>query len=162
MKDGRVELIAQAIHERWHNEQINVGKSAPSWEELDEPRKESSREHARDIPVKLHMVGCAIAPSQDGDATDFAFTDEEIETLAIAEHDRWIRERMRAGWTLGEKDVDRNTTPYLVPFEDLPPDIAEYDRIFVRAIPAILASAGLQVVRTTEPTPETNQPAPAT
>ena len=141
MKDGPIELIAQAIHERWRNEQIDAGKPAPSWDELDEPRKESSREHARDIPVKLRMAGCDIAPSQDGDAKDFAFTDEEIETLAIAEHDRWIRERTGAGWTLGEKDVDRNKKHYLVPFEDLPADIAEYDRVFVRAIPATLASA---------------------
>jgi hypothetical protein len=35
----------------------------------------------------------------------------------------------------------------LVAFEKLPADIAEFDRIFVREIPRLLASVGLQVVR---------------
>ena len=48
--DQSIEPIAQAIHERWRSEQIGAGKPAPSWEELDESRKESSRDNARDIP----------------------------------------------------------------------------------------------------------------
>jgi hypothetical protein len=34
-----------------------------------------------------------------------------------------------------------------VPFARLPADVAEYDRIFVREIPTLLVSAGLQVAR---------------
>ncbi|MGE5697709.1 MAG: hypothetical protein ACM4D3_21475 [Candidatus Sericytochromatia bacterium] len=49
----------------------------------------------------------------------------------------------------GPKDQQRKLTPYLLPFADLPPDIADYDRIFVRNIPAFLAAAGLQVIRGT-------------
>jgi len=144
---GPIELIARAIHERWRSEQISAGKPAPSWEELDESRKESSRDNARDIRRKLALVGCDIAPLREGGATDFAFTDEEIETLAAAEHLRWMRERIADGWSAGAKDVTRKTTPYLVPFEELPADIAEYDRIFVREIPSLLILAGLQVAR---------------
>jgi hypothetical protein len=144
---GPIESIARAIHERWRSEQISAGKSAPLWEELDESRKESSRDHARDIPAKLHLVGCDIAPLREREAKDFAFTDEEVETLAAAEHLRWMRERVADGWTAGDKDVARKTTPYLVPFEQLPADIAEYDRIFVREIPGLLVSAGLEVAR---------------
>ena len=157
MWGGTVEPMAQAIHERWRSEQISAGRPAPSWQELDESRKESSRDQARDIPAKLHLVGCDIAPLREREAEDFAFTDDEIETLAAAEHLRWIRERVADGWTAGNKDVTRKTTPYLVPFEELPPDIAEYDRILVREIPHLLISAGLQVVRT----PTTSRPASA-
>jgi hypothetical protein len=146
--NGSVEPIAHAIHERWRSEQIGAGKPAPSWEELDESRKESSRDQARDIPVKLRMVGCDIAPLRKRNVRDFTFTDEEVERLGAAEHARWMRERIADGWTAGDKDVTRKTTPYLVPFEELPADIAEYDRIFVRTIPALLAAVGLQVVRT--------------
>lgn len=53
------------------------------------------------------------------------------------------------------KDQQRKLTPYLLPFADLPPNIADYDRIFVRNIPAFLAAAGLQVIRGT---PSTNPP----
>jgi hypothetical protein len=35
----------------------------------------------------------------------------------------------------------------LVPWQDLPPDVADWDRVFVREIPAMLASVGLQVIR---------------
>jgi hypothetical protein len=146
--DQSVEPIAQAIHERWRSEQIAAGNPAPSWEELDESRKESSRDNARDIPAKLRMVACDIAPQRERGAQDFTFTDEEVETLGAAEHARWIRERIADGWTAGDKDATRKTTPYLVPFEELPDNIAEYDRIFVREIPRLLASVGLHVVRT--------------
>jgi hypothetical protein len=144
---GPIESIARAIHERWRSEQLSAGKSAPLWEELDESRKESSRDHARDIPAKLHLVGCDIAPLREREAKDFAFTDEEVETLAAAEHLRWMRERVADGWTAGDKDVTRKTTPYLVPFEQLPAEIAEYDRVFVREIPSLLILAGLKVAR---------------
>jgi hypothetical protein len=79
VRGGSFEPMAQAIHERWRQEQLEAGKPAPSWEDLDESRKESSRDQARDIPVKLRMVGCAMAPLRDWDAKDFTFTPEEVE-----------------------------------------------------------------------------------
>ncbi len=148
IRGGSYEAIAHAIHRRWRAEQLASDKPAPSWSELDESRKESSRSHARHIAVKLRNVGCDIAPLRDWDASEFAFSDDEIETLAIAEHDRWIAERLADGWSLGDKDIENKKTPYLVLFADLPDDIAEYDRMFVREIPTLLASVGLQVIRT--------------
>jgi hypothetical protein len=148
MRSSLVELIAHAIHQRWRAERAKAGQAAPEWDELDESRKESSREHARDIPAKLHTIRCDIAPLQAGGGTHgFAFTANEIETLAAAEHVRWVRERVADGWTAGPRDATSKTTPYLVAFDELPTDIAEYDRILVREIPELLASAGLQVVR---------------
>lgn len=146
--DGWVEPVAQAIHERWRNEQISSGQPAPTWKELDESRKESSRAQARDILVKLRMVGCGITPLRDAEARDFTFTAAEVDTLAEAEHARWMRDRIADGWTAGDKDVTRKTTPYLRPFEELPAHVAELDRVFVREIPVLLAAAGLQVIRT--------------
>ena len=148
IRGGSYEAIAHAVHRRWRAEQLASGKPAPSWSELDDSRKESSRSQARDIAVKLRNIGCDIAPLRDWDASEFAFSDDEIKTLAIAEHDRWIEERLADGWSLGDKDPDNRKTPYLVPFTELPDDIAEYDRIFVREIPTLLASVGLQVIRT--------------
>jgi RyR domain len=149
---GSTEPIAQAIHEQWRQEAIAKGETAPTWQDLDDSRKNSSRDQARHIPIHLRRIGCAITPLQDGDAKDFAFTEPEIELLAIAEHDRWNRERIADGWTLAEeKNVERKETPYLLPWKQLKklyPDIAEFDAVFIRAMPAILASAGLQIVRT--------------
>lgn len=90
----------------------------------------------------------------------FHLTDSEIKLLAIAEHERWNRERIADGWTLADKkNVERRGTPYLLPWEQLNeryPDIAELDAVFVRAMPAILASAGLQIIRT----PAESEPSP--
>jgi RyR domain len=145
------EPIAQAIHERWRQEAIAKGETAPTWQDLDESRKNSSRDQARQIPIHLRKVGCAIAPLRDWEAKDFTFTDAEIKVLAIAEHERWNRERIADGWSLADKkNVERKETPYLLPWQQLKeryPDIAELDAIFARAMPAILASAGLQIIR---------------
>jgi hypothetical protein len=144
---GSFERIAAALHRRWCAAQLAAGKEAPPWSKLDEPRKESNRAQARDIPAKLRSIGCAIAPLHDMSAPTFEFTDEEFEALAVAEHKRWVTERLESGWRLGPKDVERKRSPYLIPFEDLPDDIADADRDSVRQIPAALALVELKVVR---------------
>jgi voltage-gated potassium channel Kch len=152
VRGGSFEPMAQAIHERWRQEAIAKGEAAPAWQELDEPRKESSRDQARQIPIHLRKIDCAIAPLRDWEAKDFTFTDSEITLLAMAEHERWNRERIADGWTLADvKNVERKETPYLLPWEELTklyPDAAELDPVSIRAMPAILASAGLQIIRT--------------
>jgi hypothetical protein len=60
-----IESMAQAIHERWRQEAVANGGTAPSWQELDESRKNSSRDQARHIPMHLHKIGCAIASLMD-------------------------------------------------------------------------------------------------
>ncbi|OBH88297.1 hypothetical protein A5678_16945 [Mycobacterium sp. E2733] len=147
-RGGSYEGIARAIHRRWCVEQLASGNPAPPWSELDESRKDSSRSQARDIAVKLRSIGCDIAPLRDWDASEFVFSSDEVEALGVAEHERWMAERIADGWSLGEKDIENKKTPYLVPFAELPDDVADYDRLFVREIPALLASAGLQVIRT--------------
>jgi RyR domain len=153
-RQGSVEPIARAIHERWRQEAIAKGETAPTWQDLDESRKNSSRDQASHIPSHLRKIGCAIAPLGDRKAKDFTFTDSEIEMLAITEHERWNHERIAAGWALGEKkNVERKETPYLLPWKQLKqryPDIAELDAVFIRAMPAILASAGLKIIRVSD------------
>jgi hypothetical protein len=99
------------------------------------------------MPVKLRSIGCSIAPLHDIGAPAFEFTDAEFEMLAVAEHKRWVTERLESGWRPGPKDVERKTTPYLVPFDELPDDIADLDRDAVRQIPDALALVDLKAVR---------------
>jgi RyR domain len=110
--------------------------------------KESNREQATDLSRKLEAIGCDIAPMTDWDAEPPAFTADEIELLARMEHDRWRKERETAGWRLAAaRSEDRKESPYLVPYEDLPPDVKEIDRATVRALPAYLAEVDFEVVR---------------
>lgn len=155
---GSFERIAVAIHRSWSAGQVAAGKEAPSWSELDESRKESNRAQARDIPVKLRSIGCTVAPLYDISAPAFEFNDEEFETLAVAEHKRWVTERLGSGWRLGPKDIERKTSPYLIPFEELPDDIADADRDTVRQIPAALALVDLKIVRSATGSARIGQP----
>jgi hypothetical protein len=155
---GSLEPFAEALHNRWREEKLAKGEDAPTWDELDESRKESSRAQARDIKVKVQKYGCTVVLLHEWDASDFTFKPEEVEQLARDEHERWIRERENDGWRqvdgATQSDPIKKTTPYMVPFDELPKDIAEYDRVFVRAIPKILASAGFQIKRPPQPDPD--------
>jgi hypothetical protein len=64
------------------------------------------------------------------------------------EHGRWVVERLRSGWRYArDRDAAKKLSPYLVPWEQLPDNIKEYDRIGVRNWPEILRTAGFEVVR---------------
>jgi len=144
-----VEQLAREIHEVWREEQRAANKEDPTWEESSQSYRESSMAQAHDIPAKLRSIDCSVRPLRDAARPEFEFTEPEIERLAVEEHNRWMAERRNDGWTWapGDKDEQAKTSPFLVPFGDLPPDVAEWDRVFVRKIPQILQRAGLQVHR---------------
>lgn len=123
-----------------------AGIAAPSWDEASDDDRASSLAQAHDIALKLRGINASIQPL--GSVPErFEFTEDEIGRLAEHEHARWNAERQNTGWTLGPKDKLNKVTPYLVPFEDLPWDVAEWDRVFVRKIPRILERAGYMAVR---------------
>jgi mRNA-degrading endonuclease toxin of MazEF toxin-antitoxin module len=167
---GSWETIAHAIHRSWRAKQLKANKPAPTWAQLDDSRKASSRAQALDIKAKVTEMDYVVGPFRDWETSDFTFSDAEVERLASAEHVRWNKERLDDNWTLidmpkGKDDEDteqlleaaklRKQSPYLVPFKDLPKAIADYDRDFVREIPALLDTVGLQITRPANDTPKT-------
>ncbi len=151
---GTFEVLARAIHEQYVHDQAKAGKTPeqnPSmvpWEHLPEHLKESNRQQANHIGIKLSAVGCSVAPLNDWEAELFQFAPEEVEKLSEMEHERWNKERESEGWQLGDKkDINSKITPYLVPYAKLPDEIKEYDRNMIRGIPSFLAKAGFQVYR---------------
>jgi len=76
-----------------------------------------------------------------------SFTDAELEQMAELEHERWLAERKRLGWSLGSRDDEARTHPSLVPWAELPEAEREKDREAVRAIPGLLASVGWAIVQ---------------
>lgn len=148
---GVNESVARAVHADYVRREREAGHTAddnPSmvgWEELPEHLRESNRRQADDIGAKVRSVGRAIVPLQDWAREPDAFSSEEVELLARAEHERWMRERTGQGWRYapGVKDIQRRTSPDLVEWERLTEDARELDRGAVRAIPALLAGAGL-------------------
>ena len=161
-----VENLAILIHEDYNNtikkqyqEKLDKGEEIDEelqkkydgiipYEELSPQLKIANIRQARSIPIKLDMVGCELADISDEREAIESFSDEEVEDLAIFEHDEWCKEKIGTGWEYGpEKDTDNYITPYLVPWDDLTEDIKDYDREPVRNIPSLMQSLGLKVVR---------------
>lgn len=121
----------------------------PSFDELTPQLKIANIRQARSIPIKLNIIGCEIATGDDERDAILEFSEDEILDLAIFEHDEWCNEKIGTGWTYGEeKDLEKLVTPYLVPWNELPKDIQQYDIDPVKNIPHLMESLGLKVVRT--------------
>ena len=68
--------------------------------------------------------------------------------LWMWEHARWMQAKIEAGWQYGpEKDGEKKLHPDLLPWDELPEEEKEKDRVVVWAIPRILARAGYTIVR---------------
>ena len=153
LEDSLNETLAQAIHENFRRRRIAEGRdpaepSSRPWDELNDDFRDSNRQQADHLAIKLQGIGCVRAEHNDPRMiTVNAFGDHEVEIMARMEHSRWNAERWLAGWMQGPRDASRRSSPYLVPWEELPPNIQEYDREAVRLIPALLDAIGEKVCR---------------
>ncbi|MCJ7725457.1 MAG: NAD-binding protein [Acidimicrobiia bacterium] len=151
---GLGERLAREAHaayvvERKTGEHDPADPALVDWRDLQEVFRESSRAQVSHLGAKLNAIGCGLAPLTDWDEPPSTLTDDEVEQLAILEHDRWVAERLAAGWRKGpERDPVKKTTPYLIPFEELSERVKDLDRSAVREVPVLLARAGYQLVRT--------------
>lgn len=146
------ETIARAVHEDYRRARANKSQSQEppmaEWDELLDYLKESNRQQADHIFKKIHRIGCTIHKVTKRNVTPITFTKDEVEIMAEMEHARWNIERLRNGWQWGEKrDSIKKTSPYLVPWSQLPDKVKEWDRHTVRSIPELLARVGLEVRR---------------
>lgn len=66
------------------------------------------------------------------DTSDVNLPEELValtERIAENVHDVWAAGRISEGWTYGEeRNVNKKTTPFLVPYDQLPESEKDYDR----------------------------------
>jgi hypothetical protein len=154
LTDGINEIVAQAIHENYIIQNMRSGirpRSDPAkqpWYKLHLEYKQSSRDQASHLKEKLEMIGYTLISQTDWSEPLFQFTPEQVEQLAIAEHDRFVKERIERGWKLGPRDPEKKTSPFLVSWDELKNDeqTRDYDRNFIRAYPLILSLVDLKIV----------------
>ena len=146
---GSIEILARAVYEDGYlAHAADSGVTPRRWPDLPPSLQASNRAHASDIGSALHEFGLALAPLSSIAGQLLPFSDAELESLAQREHVRWVNERTTAGWTPGaDVDPGKKTTPYLVPWDELSDEIKDIDRGIVRRWPAILARAGLEIIR---------------
>jgi ppGpp synthetase/RelA/SpoT-type nucleotidyltranferase len=147
LPEQQLDEAARVAHEVYAEESLRKQANAPlrSWEHLPPDFQESSRQqvvYAAEILSKIgYCVGDLTSQTAEPD-----FTDEEVEIMAEMEHGRWVVERLKAGWRLGEKkDEEQKISPYLIPWDRLPENVKDYDRQAVKNYPRVLRRAGLGV-----------------
>jgi hypothetical protein len=150
--NGDKELIARGIHAEFLRNERLAGRdendvAMQPWEQLPEALKESNRDQAADIGRKLKDAGLELVSTSSWGPAQFEFSPEDLKSLSIDEHDRWVRKLVADGWRPGpEKDVTRKVHPLLVAWDQLSEEDREKDRNAVRAIPTLLAQSGYAVV----------------
>jgi hypothetical protein len=151
---GTNELLARAIHDEYVRQQRTAGHaplnepSLATWDDLPETLRQANRAQADDLGSKLAAIHCHIAPLTEWDTSPESLSPDEVEQLAVMEHQRWLDERQRNGWTYGPtRDDVAKRHPSLVPWSKLSESEREKNRAAVRAIPALLFRAGFRAVR---------------
>ena len=140
------------------------------WKDLEECYKESYRSHIRFLGEKLQdydmqvglrpIAGRSVSSDRPDDpagetetavllpAAPDAITElfgPVLEEFASLEHERWMRDRMTAGWTVGTANPDLKQTPELVPYEQLNETTRSFIRRQVREIPGQLREIGYEL-----------------
>lgn len=70
------------------------------------------------------------------------------ERVAENVHDVWAAGRLAEGWVYGEvKDVEKKTTPLLLPYSDLPESEKEYDRNTALETLKLVIKLGYQIIK---------------
>ena len=142
------DAVAAALHEDWRQVQRKKGVAEPEWSLLSDNLKDSNRQAADHIAVKLRAIGYHTAPLRPNQPRIDGFDDAQTLLLAKMEHQRWWAERCLSGWQCGQvRDREKKISPYLAPWDQLPPDVQENDISQVKAIPRVLKLAGLGIYR---------------
>lgn len=141
-------LLAKAIHEdycekaRGYGDTPETNSALVPWEDLPPGLQSANLAQADDIPHKLRSLGYEIVEAGGVPATEIKLDPALVEPLSVLEHDRWMTEKLRAGWTYAPvRDNAKLHHPLLVPYDDLPEREKEKDWDTVRNIPKLLAKA---------------------
>lgn len=148
------EQLARKIHENYRVLLKKTKASTSSiyeldWEQLTEEYKESNRAQADDIVNKLGRFGYGFDAGDSFFDTVKEFPEDKLESMAKAEHLRWMNRKMADGWTFapGPKNEEKRTSPYLVSWDELDNEVKELDRDAVRNIIPLFEQIGLRVYK---------------
>jgi ppGpp synthetase/RelA/SpoT-type nucleotidyltranferase len=145
------EVLAKEEHEAYRTKQKERHGSRDhamrEWEDLPSDLRKSNLNQIDHIEEKLRHIGMKLRKTTPEEVQEIKFSADQIEKMAESEHGRWNLERLRAGWTLGERDVGAKTSPFLVSWLELPDEVKEFDRQPVADLPGMLKKLGYEIVQ---------------
>ncbi|HJW28880.1 MAG TPA: NAD-binding protein [Saprospiraceae bacterium] len=163
--DNRKEedFIAKHIHYEWAKNNAEktstaIGSMRDEWDKLKDAQKDSNRLPARHLHIKLRFVKAELTDSQEGEELDFTtIADTAWDSIARMEHNRWNAEKFIKGYRRIDPPQDRQLGRFLnenlklhwdlVPYDQLPPEIQEYDTFTFRMAPVIAKLNHKRIVR---------------
>lgn len=147
----------QSLTTDFYRSFIEVRREDPAqepWHKLDEQLKESNRLEVDHIVVKLRAINCSLLDRRTitGNEENLEevenFSEAEVDLLARMEHQRWMTERILAGWKYGPKsDKPNKINKNLVPWNQLSQETRDYNLQAIRNLILILRETGQKVVR---------------
>ena len=138
-KITRIELrrMAKAVHEMYGGD--------TSWEELEAAMRASNEDAAAHGDIKLDALKWQAAPRGPADAPP-TLPGPVPDDVAWMEHNRWMGERLAAGWRYGERrgegDVGNRRRVAFRVWETLPPSEREKDVRQVEQLAGMYFAAG--------------------
>jgi hypothetical protein len=145
------DLMARSIHENYLDTIRVSDKSKPpigtEWKDLNDGMKESNRQSADHLPVKLRAININFNPYKPETYKKFKINKRDIKILAQMEHNRWCAERWLAGWEYVKVGPDkvRKLSIALTDWDSLTEEDKTKDRNQVKAIPDILIKYKKQI-----------------
>src|SRR5665647_1795438 len=148
------EELAPAVHEDWLALCRTNGWPLSydmEFEQLPDGVKADNIAAAARIPRVLALVGLAVVvedhPSTLSRAKVLHAIESNVDLLAECEHDGWMEQKYRDGWSHGlVRDDDAKKHPCLVQYANLSEEDKEKDRNAVRHYPEIVELAGFKIV----------------
>jgi hypothetical protein len=143
------ETIAAAIHETWRALSRAEGWSMQPnldrpYGDLAEADKDDNRAAARRMGEVLAIAGLMLT---DKSTKPDASLPADLEPMAEAEHNGWMDQRARAGWSwAATRDDAAKHHPSMLPYDQLPEREKAKDRSNVRHYPEFAARAGYRIV----------------
>jgi len=155
---ARLEPAARMAHEDYVKSAMPKEPSLQPWDKLDEGLKLSNYCQVAYWERTLREYGLGVRPLYAEDRKREPLVMEHvlpkvgskdpIAELAELEHGRWNVERLAFGWQYSpDKDIARKLSPWLIPWDQVPPEIQKYDIDAIHGLPKKLREVGLELYR---------------
>jgi voltage-gated potassium channel Kch len=154
-----IEALAERVHDAYRRSQRRTRHSddpaMQPWSRLSPTLRASNRAQVAYIPALLAAAGLRVVGRDRGCPLVLEGVTESHpssiplpqpwENMARMEHGRWVVERLRQGWELGDRRPARLVSPYLVGWDELDETTKEWDRDVIRGLPELLEAMDLGV-----------------